>query len=523
MAEVNNPNKENRRIIIFDTTLRDGEQCPGASMNIAQKLQIAHQLERLGVDVIEAGFPISSAGDFEAVKKVSSELKKAAVSGLARAVEKDIRCAWDAIKRAKKPRIHTFIATSPIHRKAKLKMSKTRVIEETIKAVKLASSLCPDVEFSAEDATRTELDYLLKVVQAAAEAGARTINIPDTVGYTMPVEFARIIEEVRNALPKDVAVSVHCHNDLGLATANSLAAILAGAGQVECTINGIGERAGNAALEEIVMSLYVRNDIYGADTGIKTQLISPTSVLVSRLSGLSVQRNKAIVGENAFRHEAGIHQHGVLQDKLTYEIMTPESVGTKKETLYLGKHSGRHAINERLKQMGVDLKKIDMSSLFERFKTLADKKKQVYDDELLSLVEEQLGSVSKTYELDYIHMLSGSSTVPSATVRLKIMRPGEKDILIQEAATGDGPVDACYRAINKITGIDAVLQDYRIKAVSRGCDSLGEVTVLLREEEDLSEEFLGRGTSTDIIKASALAYLSALNRLEVVKENRKVK
>ncbi len=501
-----------KKVLVFDTTLRDGEQCPGASMNIAEKLQVARQLERLGVDVIEAGFPVSSEGDFEAVSKISAELKKCSVSGLARAVEKDIKCCWDSLKGAVKPRIHTFIATSPIHRKAKLKMSRSQVIENAVKAVRLSKSLCDDVEFSAEDATRTEPDFLIKAVKAAADAGASTVNIPDTVGYTMPGEFSDIIKKVREALPDSVRVSVHCHNDLGMATANSLAAVLAGAGQVECTVNGIGERAGNAALEEIVMSLYVRGDIYGARTGIKRKLLSPTSLLVSRLSGLSVQRNKAVVGANAFRHEAGIHQHGVLQDKLTYEIMTPESVGCKVESLYLGKHSGRHAVSERLKGMGIDVSELDMKDLMSRFKNLADKKKQVYEDELLSLVEDQIGSAAKTYELEYLHALSGSGTVPSATVRLRVSLPGEELRSAQEASTGDGPVDACYNAINRITKMECLLTDYRITAVSRGGDSLGEVTVVLREEGG-SAEAQGRGASTDIIEASALAYIAALNRI----------
>ncbi len=508
------------KIKIFDTTLRDGEQSPGASMNIAEKIQIARQLEKMGVDTIEAGFPVASQGDFEAVKRVASEIKKSSVCGLARAVEGDIKRCWDAVKSARKPKIHTFIATSSIHRKSKLGMTKKEVIQNAVKAVKKACSFCKDVEFSAEDATRTDPEYLIEVVRAAADAGAKTINIPDTVGYALPAEFGELIKRIRNSLPEDVVLSVHCHNDLGLASANSLEAVSSGASQIECTVNGIGERAGNAAMEEVIMALKVRKDIFGEiSMDIDTRQIFPTSSLVARLSGMQVQRNKAVVGANAFRHEAGIHQHGVIKDKLTYEIMTPESVGSKVEALYLGKHSGRHAIKERLERMGVDAGKIDIEDLFERFKKLADKKKQVYDDEILTLVEDQIGSVRKIYELDYIHTLSGTKTVPSATIRIKINKSGKKSRVIQEAAVGDGPVDACYNAINKVTGIVPVLVDYNIKAVSRGGDSLGEVTIRIKEKE-ASGEIQGRGSSTDIIEASALAYISAINRLKVLKSGK---
>ncbi len=506
-----------KKILIFDTTLRDGEQSPGASMNLKEKLQIARQLERLGVDIIEAGFPVASPGDFEAVNEIAKEIKKCSVCGLARAVEEDINRCWEAVKDAEKPRIHTFIATSPIHRKAKLKMTKEEVIGNAVKAVKFAKSLCDDVEFSAEDATRTELEFLKQVVEAAARAGAGTINIPDTVGYTMPLEFSKIIKEVRKVLPDNVVVSVHCHNDLGMASANSLIAIQNGAKQIECTINGIGERAGNASLEEIVMSIVTRKDIYNVYSDIRTPQIYPTSSMVSRLSGIDIQKNKAIVGENAFRHEAGIHQHGILQDKLTYEIMTPESIGRHVESLVLGKHSGRHAIIERLKVLGIDEKKIDIDVLFDKFKSLADKKKEVYDDELLALVDEQIGAIKKTFEMDYLHALSGSKTIPSATVRIKINKEDNQTCIVQEAATGDGPVDACYKAIDKITGIKCILVDYRIKAVSKGGDSMGEVTVSIKEDDE-SKEISGRGVSTDIIEASALAYISAINRLHIIRK-----
>lgn len=479
-------------------------------------MQVARQLEKLGVDVIEAGFPIASQGDFDAVNMIAREIKECTVCGLARAREEDIKRCWEAVKDAERPRIHTFIATSPIHREAKLKMSKEEVIKNAVESVRLARSLCDDVEFSAEDATRTELEFLKQVVKEAARAGAATINIPDTVGYTMPLEFSGIIKEIRDVLPDEIVVSVHCHDDLGMASANSLIAIQNGAKQVECTVNGIGERAGNASMEEIIMSLVTRRDIYNVTTNIDTKQIYPASSMVSRLSGMGIQKNKAVVGENAFRHEAGIHQHGVLQDKLTYEIMTPQSIGRKVESLVLGKHSGRHAIIERLKVMGVDDKKINMDTLFEKFKDLADKKKQVYDDEILALVDEQVGEVKRTFEMDYLHTVSGSKTIPSATVRVKINREDGSVDVIQEASTGDGPVDACYIAIDKITGMKCILVDYNIKAVSMGGDSMGEVTVSIKEKED-ADEVKGRGVSTDIIEASALAYISAINRLHLKK------
>ncbi|MFC2091421.1 2-isopropylmalate synthase [Elusimicrobiota bacterium] len=506
-----------KRLLVFDTTLRDGEQSPGASMNIEEKLQVARQLEKMGIDIVEAGFPVASHGDFEAVNQIAKELKKTTVCGLARAKREDIKRCWEAVKDAKKPRIHTFLATSPIHRKYKLKMSKKDVIKNAVSSVKYAKSLCDDVEFSAEDATRTELQFLKSVVQEVADAGARTINIPDTVGYTMPLEFARIITEVKQVLPDDIIISVHCHNDLGMASANSLVALLNGARQIECTVNGIGERAGNASMEEIIMSIMTRSDIYNVDTGIDTTYIYKISSLVSRLTGFDIQKNKAIVGENAFRHEAGIHQHGVLQDKTTYEIMTPESIGRTVDSLVLGKHSGRHAIVERLKNMGVNCRKIDMKELFEKFKTLADKKKEVFDDELIALVDEQIGAVKKTFEIDYLHTVSGSKTIPTATIRIRINSKSGSINIKQESSTGDGPVDACYTAINKITGFNPVLVDYRIKSVTKGGDSMGDVTVIIKDH-GCSAELTGRGVSTDIIEASALAYLSAINRLALVRK-----
>ena len=507
-----------KKLIIFDTTLRDGEQSPGASMNMAEKIQIARQLDNMGVDVIEAGFPVASDGDFESVRQIAGEMKNAAVCGLARAARKDIEKCWQALRDARKPRIHTFIATSPIHRKAKLNMSKAQIIDKIKESVSYARSLCDDVEFSAEDASRTEVEFLKEACLTAISAGAKTINIPDTVGYALPFEFGLLIAQLREAFKEKVVISVHCHDDLGMASANSVAALKNGASQVECTVNGIGERAGNAAMEEIVMSVYTRRDALNFKLALDTTKIYPVSSLVSRLCGISIQKNKAVVGENAFRHEAGIHQHGVLQDKLTYEIMTPESIGRKEESLVLGKHSGRHAIKERLNALAVDTEKIDMDDIFMRFKKVADKKKEVYDDELLALLEDQIGTVKKYYEIDYLHVISGTKTLPTATVKLKMTEDSGKEKIVREAACGDGPVDACYKAINKIVNMSPILVEYRIKAVSRGEDALGEVVVTIKEDES-GHEIRGRGASTDIIEASAFAYIRALNRLNLLKES----
>ncbi|MBI2561218.1 MAG: 2-isopropylmalate synthase, partial [candidate division NC10 bacterium] len=439
------------RILIFDTTLRDGEQSPGYSMNTKEKLEMAKQLARLGVDVMEAGFPIASEDDFEAVKAIAQQIKGGPIiAGLCRAKDIDIDRAWEALKHAERPRIHTFIATSEVHIKYKLKSTPEEVLEATVAAVKRAKRYTADVEFSAEDAHRTDQDFLCRVVEAAIKAGATTINIPDTVGYGVPWEFGQRIRDLMSRVPNidRVVVSAHCHDDLGLAVANSLEAVRAGARQVECTINGIGERAGNASLEEIVMGLRTRKDLLGYETGIKTEEIYRTSKLLQSVTGVSVQPNKAIVGANAFAHEAGIHQHGVLQKPLTYEIMTPESVGVPKSRLVLGKHSGRHGFKKRLEELGIELADDDLNKAFVRFKALCDRKKEVFDEDLLALVEEEVMAPAETYTLDHLQFTSGTNIVPTATVRLKM-----HDEVYQESGWGDGPVDAAYKAIDLITKI----------------------------------------------------------------------
>ncbi|NYE56399.1 2-isopropylmalate synthase [Carboxydothermus ferrireducens] len=496
------------RVRIFDTTLRDGEQSPGVSLNAMEKLQIARQLQKLGVDVIEAGFPITSPGDKEAVSLIAREVKGVVVAALARASALDIETAWDAIKDAESPRIHTFIATSDIHLKYKLKMDRETVVERAVAAVKLAKKFTADVEFSAEDASRSDLDFLCRVVEAAVKAGATTINIPDTVGYAEPEEFGEFIRKILEKVPvMDRAVlSVHCHDDLGLAVANSLAAIKNGARQVECTINGIGERAGNCSLEEIVMALYTRKDVLPFYTGIKTEEIYRTSKLVSNLTGMPVQPNKAIVGKNAFSHESGIHQDGVLKERTTYEIMNPRLVGIPESRLVLGKHSGRHALKERLLELGYELTEEQLNEAFVKFKALADKKKEVTDQDLEAMMEEEIRKVPETYTLEYFHISTGSTIIPTATVGL--IKEGEK---LEDAATGDGPVDAIYKAINKITGLTPVLEQYSINAVTSGEDALGEVVVKLKN--GLGKIVTGRGVSTDILEASAKAYLNGINKL----------
>lgn len=505
--------KDDNRLIIFDTTLRDGEQSPGASLNVEEKLEIALQLARLGVDVIEGGFPITSPGDAEAVQQIAKKVKGSEICGLARCVKGDIDAAWNAVKPAKKPRIHVFIATSDIHMEKKLKMSRQQVLDRIAEMVAYTNKLCGNVEFSPEDAVRSNFSFLIQAVQTAIEAGARTINIPDTVGYGVPFEFGtmirRLITEARGS--EKVVFSVHCHNDLGLAVSNSLAAVHHGARQVECTINGIGERAGNASLEEVVMALKTREDFFHISTNISTEEIYKTSRLVSRLTGMPVQPNKAIVGANAFAHESGIHQDGVMKHRRTYEIMTPESVGVPSSQLILGKLSGRHALQKRMKEMGYDVDGKPLDDLFERFKALADKKKYVFDEDLLTLVEEQEGPREPAFKLEYLQVSSGTGVVPTATVRV-----AHKGSVIQEAACGDGPVDAVYKAIDKITGIPVKLLDYKLAAVSGGKDAQGEVTVQLELDNGLT--IRGKGASTDVIEASAKAYVAALNRVGLKKE-----
>ena len=500
-------------IKIFDTTLRDGEQSPGNSMNIEEKLRVARQLEKLKVDVIEAGFPIASEGDFEAVKKVAQTIKGAEIAGLCRSSDKDIDRAWEALQYAgERGRIHTFIATSDIHMKYKLKMEPARVLEAAVKAVKRASSYTPNVEFSCEDAVRTRLPFLAEVVAAVIDAGATTVNIPDTVGYTIPFEYFDIIRYLKeNVANIDKAViSVHCHNDLGLSVANSIAAVQAGAGQVECTINGIGERAGNCSLEEFVMILKTRRDILPFSTNVVTEQLTPASRLLSTITGIMVQPNKAIVGGNAFAHESGIHQHGMLMEKSTYEIMTPESVGLKTSSLVLGKHSGRHAFKKRLEELGYELDDAALNKAFERFKALADLKKEVFDEDLDAIMTEEIMRAEEKFKLDHITVTCGSFAVATATVQMEI--DGNP---VRTAELGDGPVDATLKAIKKLTKCKAKLLTYNVGAITSGTDAQGEVTVKVSEGD---RTVTGRGSSTDIIEASAKAYINALNRLDVMKD-----
>ena len=498
-----------RKILIFDTTLRDGEQCPGASLNPEEKLEIARTLAKLKVDVIEAGFAIASPGDFEAVKMVAQQIKGPAICSLARCNKKDIQAAADAVKFSDRPYIHTFIATSPIHMEKKLRMTPDQVLEAAVESVKFARSLCPYVEFSAEDAGRSDPAFLYKIVAAVIDAGAQTVNIPDTVGYTLPWIWGDLIEKIINNVPqikeKGVIISVHCHNDLGLATANSLAAVKAGASQVECTINGIGERAGNASLEEIVMAIKTRMDIFNCETGIDTREIYKASRQVSNLTGLLVQPNKAVVGANAFAHEAGIHQAGVLRARETYEIMSPQDIGLTESRLVLGKHSGRHALADKLKDMGYQLTEDNLEKAFKRFKELADKKKDLSDRDLEIIVAEEVYVVPETYTIESIDVKSGTHLSPSATVEL--VYKGEK---IKQTAVGAGPVDAVFKAIDALTKKKINLVDFTIQAITGGTDAQGEVTVRIKQADHI---FVGHGTSTDIIIASAKAYLAAINRL----------
>jgi len=514
------------RVLIFDTTLRDGEQAPGCSMTLKEKVEVGRQLARLGVDVIEAGFPISSIGDFESVFAIAEtvgnlvvgELEPPVIAGLARAREQDIVRAGEAVKPARRGRIHTFLATSPIHREAKLRMSKDKVIETAVAAVRLAKSIVPDVEFSLEDAGRTEWDYMVDVVTAVIEAGATTVNIPDTVGYTVPEQYGAqikyIFDHVKNV--SQAVISTHCHDDLGLAVANSLAGVINGARQVECTINGLGERAGNASLEEVVMNLRTRADYYSADTRIVAKEIFPTSRLVSQITGQRVQSNKAIVGANAFAHESGIHQDGMLKNKSTYEIMTPESVGWKGEGLVMGKHSGRHAFTKRLAEMGFEFEGDNLEKAFFRFKEIAYKKKEVFDEDLIAIAEEILfKEASDVWELVHFQAVTGTHSVPTATVKMTF-----KGREYAETAIGDGPVDAVFTAIDKITSNPLKVLEYRIEAVSEGQDALGRVTVsVCREEVEGGVRVKGRGVSTDVVFASAKAYVNALNALDRVEKS----
>lgn len=500
-----------RLIRIFDTTLRDGEQSPGATMNVQEKLMLAKQLAKLGVDVIEAGFAYSSPGDFEAIKMISGEVEGPIICSLARAREEDIKAAWEALKDAPRKRIHTFHSTSDIHLKHQFRVSREEALKRSVEMVRLAKSYVEDVEFSPMDATRTELGYLCDVVEAVIEAGATTVNIPDTVGYSIPSEFGAMIRSIRERVKNigKAVISVHCHNDLGLATANSLSAVLNGAGQIECTINGIGERAGNCSMEEVVMALRTRRDIFDADTKIRTEEIMRSSRLVTKITGISVQPNKAIVGANAFAHESGIHQDGLLKEKSTYEIIRPESIGLRAAKLVLGKHSGRHAFKTRLKELGYVLKDEELNVAFERFKKLADQKKDIFDEDLEALVSEGVRAIPEHYSLVDLHIVSGIHQKPTAAVKLKI---GE-DVL-DKIAYGDGPVDATYKAIESLTGTKSKLLKFEVKGITGGTDALGEVFVSLEEDD---RTVRGHGADTDIIVAAAKAYLNALNKLEARK------
>ncbi|WP_456433127.1 2-isopropylmalate synthase [Nitratifractor sp.] len=496
------------RIIIFDTTLRDGEQSPGASMNTEEKIQIASQLERLGVDVIEAGFAAASPGDFDAIHRIAQRVKTSTVCSLARALEKDIKAAGEAIAPAPKKRIHTFIATSPIHMEYKLRMKPDEVIRRAVEAVEYARTFVEDVEFSLEDAGRSEMGFMKEIIDATIEAGAGTINIPDTVGILLPDEVKARIAELKAFIGDRAIISVHNHNDLGLAVANSLAAIQAGARQVECTINGLGERAGNAALEEIVMALRVRSDVFSdVETGINTREIYPTSRLIASITGIEPQPNKAIVGKNAFAHESGIHQDGVLKNKLTYEIFSPEEIGLDvNDTLILGKHSGRAAFKAKLEKLGFTLDEEELNEAFERFKELADKKKEIYDDDLRALVTSQMTTIEKTWELVALQLMDSTGGVPSAAVTIRKNDGTE----ITDAGIGDGTIDAVFKTIDRITGYHGQLMDYKVKSVSRGKDALANVTVQV-QFDDNEPAIIGHGLSIDTMLASARAYLGALN------------
>ncbi len=499
------------RVYIFDTTLRDGEQSPGASMNAAEKMRLATQLEKLGVDIIEAGFPAASEGDFKAVSGIAGKLKNTQVAGLARASKADIDRAWGAIQLAVKPRIHTFIATSDIHLKYKLKMTREEVLKAAIEAVRYAKSFTDNVEFSSEDGSRSDRDFLCKVFEAAIEAGATVVNLPDTVGYAIPEEFGDLVKYVMTHTPNigKAVLSVHCHNDLGLATANTIAAISAGARQAEVTINGIGERAGNTSLEEVVMAMHTRPNFLPMSTNILTEHIYPTSRLVSMITGIIVQPNKAIVGANAFAHEAGIHQDGMLKNPMTYEIMKPETVGLNRNQLVLGKHSGRHALRSHLKEMGYDLSDEELNIVFAKFKELADKKKHVVDDDLEAIVTEGILRTSEVFLLEYLHVISGTTVMPMASVQMAIHGRSVKG-----AGYGNGPIDAAYNTIAKLTGAESELLRFSVSALTGGTDAMGEVTVRLRENGLIA---LGKGADPDIITASAKAYVNGLNRLEYLK------
>jgi 2-isopropylmalate synthase len=499
------------RIVIFDTTLRDGEQAPGIALSVSEKVEIAEQLARLGVDVVEAGFPAASQGDFDGVQAIAETIQGSSVAALCRTRPEDVARAWQAIKGAARPRLHTFISTSPIHREKKLRMTPEQVLQETARAVAQARGLCDDVEFSAEDATRTELEFLVDVYTAAVESGASTINVPDTVGIAMPAEFVEILRQVRERVPgaDGVVWSVHCHNDLGLATANSLSAIRAGARQVEVCVNGIGERAGNTALEEVVMALRTHRWTLGLTTGVDSTEIARTSRLVAMLSGYPVPPNKAVIGANAFSHESGIHQHGVLMERTTYEIMNPEDVGLAGSRIVLGKHSGRHAFVDALDNLGIRLPAEPLERAFGRFKELADRKVTLTDADLVALATEEAAEQSaisaSVYAFQWLAVAGGTDTAPRATVRL-----ARGDDLIEADATGDGMIDAACNAVAKATGVDATLVSFQVAAVTPGTDAVGDVSV---QVDVAGQRVNARGVSTDVVEASARAFLHAINKV----------
>ncbi len=510
---------DKNRIIIFDTTLRDGEQAPGCSLGPEQKLQVAEQLYRLGVDVIEGGFPVSSLGDLEAVKNIAKSVGRAPnapeICGLARCVKGDIEACAEAVKPAKRPRVHVFIATSDIHLEHKLHMTRDQVLARAVESVKLARKYADSVEFSAEDSTRTDIHFLAKVVEAVIAAGATTVNLPDTTGFAIPWEYGNMFRKIFEMVPNihQTIMSTHCQDDLGLSVANSLAAVQAGVRQVECTINGLGERAGNTSLEEVVMALKTRSSLFGVTTGIHTKEIAKTSRLVSSLTGVVVPPNKAIVGANAFAHSSGIHQDGILKYRQTYEIMNPEDVGVEESQLLLTSRSGRHALGNRLKHLGYKLNKKQLDDMFIRFKALADKKRYVFDDDLLALVEQEVTDVKEDYVLEFFEASSRSDATPTAIVRI---RKADGEVL-EGTAQGDGPVDATTKAIDKVVGLKPKLVDYNLHAITSGKDAQGEVTIRI---EDGGLTILGRGASTDIIEASAKAYLNAINKLSQAKRRR---
>lgn len=500
-------------IIIFDTTLRDGEQSPGASMNMQEKFRLAQSLVKLQVDVIEAGFPVASKGDFDCVKNIADNIKNVQIAGLSRCNRKDIDVAWEALKKGENPRIHIFLATSDIHMKHKLKMTEEQVFELAVDSVKYASQYTSNIEFSAEDASRSDLDFVCRVFEGVVGAGATTLNFPDTTGYVLPEEHGSQIRYLAENIPSidKAVISVHCHNDLGLAVANSLAAISNGARQVECTVNGLGERAGNTAMEELVMAIRTRADQMDVGTRIVTEHIYPTSRLVSTITGMPVQPNKAIVGANAFAHESGIHQDGVLKERTTYEIMNPSDIGLSKGNLVLGKHSGRHALKDRIETMGYSLADEELNRVFDRFKELADLKKEMFDEDLESILMDEVLRISEQYELQTLGVMSGSRVMPTAGVRLKI--DGKE---VEKASIGIGPIDATFRSIADLTGTKSKLLYFSVNSITGGTDAQGEVMVRIEEDDYV---VIGQGADPDIITAAAKAYLNALNRLEFLKKS----